>query len=92
METAKLSSKGQVTIPVGIRRKLGLRTGENVIFIERSNNVLIASEHGIDTSISDGWSKEFISAFSQFSKTADDTFVAPDEIPPGYCAERVDFE
>jgi len=91
MDTAKLSSKGQVTIPVGIRRKLGLRTGENVIFIERSNNVLIASEQKINASISDGWSKEYVSAFSQFSKTADDTFVAPDDMPPGYCTEA-DFE
>jgi len=92
MDVARLSSKGQVTIPVGIRRKLGLIAGENVIFVERSGNVIISSEQGINTSVSDGWSKEFVSAFAQFSETADDTFVEPDEIPPEYCAKRVEFE
>jgi len=92
METAKLSSKGQVTIPVGIRRKLGLKTGENVLFIERSSNVIITSEQEIKTSMSGGWSKEFIAAFSRFKDTADDTFLAPEEIPTGYNSERVEFE
>ena len=92
MDTARLSSKGQVTIPVGIRRKLGLKAGENVIFIEHSNNVIIASEQEIKTSMSGGWSKEFIAAFSRFNDTADDTFVAPDDIPIGYNTERVEFE
>ena len=92
MDTARLSSKGQVTIPVGIRRKLGLKAGENVIFIERSSNVIIASEQEIKTSMSIGWSKEFIASFSRFKDTADDTFVSPEEIPMGYNSERVEFE
>ena len=78
MDTARLSSKGQVTIPVGIRRKLGLKAGENVIFIEGSSNVIITSEQEVKASMSGGWSKEFIAAFSRFKDTTDDTFVAPD--------------
>jgi len=41
MDTAKLSSKGQVTIPVDIRRKLGLREGDKVVFAEQGENVII---------------------------------------------------
>ena len=92
VDTARLSSKGQVTIPIGIRRKLGLKTGENVLFIEHSSNVIIASEQEIKTSISGGWSKEFIAAFSRFNDTADDTFVAPEDMPIDHNSERAEFE
>lgn len=34
MELAKVTSKGQVTIPVEIRRKLGIKNGDKVLFIE----------------------------------------------------------
>lgn len=30
--TAKITSKGQVTIPVAVRKKLGIRTGERITF------------------------------------------------------------
>jgi AbrB family looped-hinge helix DNA binding protein len=35
MEVAKITSKGQITIPVDIRRKMKLRDGDKVIFIEQ---------------------------------------------------------
>jgi AbrB family looped-hinge helix DNA binding protein len=31
--TTKITSKGQVTIPVAVRRKLGVRAGERVVFV-----------------------------------------------------------
>lgn len=34
MAAATLSSKGQITIPVAVREKLGLATGDRVEFIE----------------------------------------------------------
>jgi AbrB family looped-hinge helix DNA binding protein len=34
MSTATLTSKGQITIPLAIRRKLGLDTGDRVEFVE----------------------------------------------------------
>ena len=34
MATATLTSKGQITIPVAVREKLGLRTGDRVEFVE----------------------------------------------------------
>lgn len=35
MELAKVTSKGQVTIPMDIRRKLGIREGDKNLFIRR---------------------------------------------------------
>jgi antitoxin PrlF len=34
MATATLTSKGQITIPVAVRNKLGLATGDRVEFVE----------------------------------------------------------
>ncbi len=37
MASAALTSKGQITIPVEIRKKLGIKAGDRVRFIERKN-------------------------------------------------------
>lgn len=39
LELAKVTSKGQVTIPVEIRRKLGLKNGDKVLFMEDSGRI-----------------------------------------------------
>ena len=41
MELAKITSKGQITIPVAIRRLLGVKDGDKVAFVERDGNVMI---------------------------------------------------
>ncbi len=41
MELAKVTSKGQVTIPVEIRKKLGIREGDKILFIEEGNKIII---------------------------------------------------
>ena len=41
MNVAVFSSGGQVTIPVGIRRKLGLRDGDKIVFAERGEEIVI---------------------------------------------------
>ena len=42
MITAKVTSKGQVTIPKKIREKLGVHPGEDVGFEERDNLLVIS--------------------------------------------------
>jgi len=42
MITAKVTSKGQVTIPKVIREKLGVHPGEDVGFEERDNLLIIS--------------------------------------------------
>lgn len=34
MELAKVTSKGQVTIPIEIRKKLGIKNGDKILFME----------------------------------------------------------
>jgi AbrB family looped-hinge helix DNA binding protein len=41
MATASVTSKGQITIPVEVRNKLGLRPGDKVSFIEGENGEYI---------------------------------------------------
>jgi len=41
MELAKLTSKGQITIPIDIRRKLGIKEGDKILFIEEAGRIYI---------------------------------------------------
>ena len=41
MELAKLTSKGQITIPLAVREGMGLKEGDKVIFFEDENGYRI---------------------------------------------------
>ena len=41
MELAKVTSKGQITIPVDIRRKLGVKEGDKVLFLEERGRIFV---------------------------------------------------
>lgn len=41
MEIAKISSKGQITIPVSIRNRLHLNTGDKVLILEENGRFYI---------------------------------------------------
>jgi AbrB family looped-hinge helix DNA binding protein len=41
MSTAAVTSKGQITIPAEVRKKLGLKAGDRVRFIEGENGEYI---------------------------------------------------
>lgn len=43
MELAKVTSKGQITIPVTIRNALGIREGDKVLFIEEGDRVILTN-------------------------------------------------
>lgn len=43
MELARLSSKGQITIPIDIRKKLNLKEGDKVLFLEENGKIVIAN-------------------------------------------------
>lgn len=42
MELARITGKGQLTLPVSIRKKLGISTGDQLLFYERDGQVIIA--------------------------------------------------
>lgn len=41
MNLAQVSSNGQITVPVEIRRKLRLKAGDKLLFIERDGEIVI---------------------------------------------------
>ena len=41
MELAKVTTKGQVTIPKAIRELLDLKEGSKILFIQRGNDIII---------------------------------------------------
>ena len=41
MELAKVTSKGQVTIPIDIRRKLGVKEGDKILFMEDRGRIFV---------------------------------------------------
>ena len=45
LDIARISVKGQVTIPVEIRRKLGLKDGDKVVFMEKSGEIVLMNSN-----------------------------------------------
>lgn len=43
MELAKITARGQITIPVEIRKKLGVQEGDKVIFLEENGQIIIGN-------------------------------------------------
>ena len=41
MNLARITTKGQITIPIEIRRKLGVKEGDKVVFLENEGKVMI---------------------------------------------------
>ena len=41
MELAKITSKGQITIPASIRKLLGVKDGDKVLFVQEGNRVVM---------------------------------------------------
>lgn len=45
MDVARVSVKGQVTIPIEIRKKLGLKEGDKVVFMEQGGNIIVMNSN-----------------------------------------------
>ena len=43
MELAKITSKGQITLPISIRRILNLKDGDKVAFIEKNGEYVLVN-------------------------------------------------
>lgn len=42
MELATLTSKGQITIPISLRRRMGIDTGDQLVFYEDGGRIVVA--------------------------------------------------
>ena len=45
LDVARISVKGQVTIPVEVRKKLKLKNGDKVVFIEKSGEIVLMNSN-----------------------------------------------
>ena len=43
MELAKITSKGQITLPISIRRALSLKDGDKIAFVEMNGQYVLAN-------------------------------------------------
>lgn len=43
MNLAKISANGQITLPIEIRRQLGLKSGDKVLFFQNTNGDIVVS-------------------------------------------------
>jgi len=43
MELAKVTTKGQVTIPIAIRKRLGIKDGDKLLFIDKPDGVVMVN-------------------------------------------------
>ena len=43
MEIAKITSKGQITIPIAIRKALGVKDGDKVLFVRDGDKIVMVN-------------------------------------------------
>ena len=43
MNLARVSQNGQITVPIEIRRQLGLKTGDKILFLQNGNGEIVLS-------------------------------------------------
>jgi AbrB family looped-hinge helix DNA binding protein len=41
VEVAKITTKGQITLPIQIRKRLNLKEGDKVVFLENNGKIII---------------------------------------------------
>ena len=47
MELAKITSKGQITIPKDVREKMNLKTGDKILFFEENDKFFLQNSNSI---------------------------------------------
>ena len=47
MELAKMTSKGQITIPKDIREKMNLKTGDKILFFEENERFFLQNSNSV---------------------------------------------
>jgi len=78
MEVAKITSRGQVTIPLYIRKRLGVSEGDKLVFVEDQGRIFIANAAKVAFSnLREGFVGE---AERLYLKNEDDVVALVDEV------------
>ena len=90
MEMAKVTSKGQITVPLDVRRRLGLSKGSRILFIEQENGFFVVNENRIDGNVLSGarvktihneWPEDYVKAVMAFDTPSEPLFEEYEDIP-----------
>ena len=87
MEISKISSKGQITVPVSVRNKLNLKPGDNVVIFEENGRFYIENAAAISLKYI-GSSDES----TQYDFEREDNQIAVAEPGIRYCTIRESLE
>jgi AbrB family looped-hinge helix DNA binding protein len=52
MELAKISTRGQITLPLSIRKRLGVSDGDKVVFLEENGHVIVENAIAVELKVS----------------------------------------
>ena len=47
IDVSRVTSKGQITIPVEMRKKLGIKEGDKVVFIEKDGYLVLSNSNRV---------------------------------------------
>ena len=47
MNLARITAKGQITIPIEIRKNLGVKEGDKVVFIKSENGIMLVNSNKV---------------------------------------------
>ena len=71
MELAKITTKGQITIPKDVREKMNLKTGDKVLFFEENGRFFLQNSNSVALS-------DFQKAMKGAAKKAE--FSSPEDV------------
>ena len=74
MNLAKISANGQITVPIEIRRLLGLKSGDKILFCQNKNGEIVVSNASASASAA-----AIYRAQAAFSGAADAMGIADEE-------------
>jgi antitoxin PrlF len=66
MATSRLTTKGQTTIPRGIRERLGLKPGDSMAYVEESGRIVLMKQPAAAVAADDPFA-----TFSEWDSPAD---------------------
>ena len=64
METSRITTKGQITLPASIRKRFGLAAGNTVMFASTDQGILVKPVEIIDKTQTPAWKKNLDAALA----------------------------